>query len=71
MRKLDGINKYGNITLKRGITASMELADWHQLIVDDSIPLNDARRYVVIRVLSEAGEEKGGLRDYESMALQL
>ncbi|MCZ6677837.1 MAG: phage tail protein [Candidatus Poribacteria bacterium] len=30
VRKLDGLNKYGNITLKWGITASMELADWHQ-----------------------------------------
>ena len=58
VRKLDGLNKYGIITLKRGITASMELADWCQLFVDGSTPLNDARRTVVIRVLSEAGEEK-------------
>ena len=44
VRKLNGLNKYGNITLKWGITDSMELADWHQLIVDDSTPLDDARR---------------------------
>ena len=37
VRKLDGLNKCGNITLKWGIMASMELADWHQLIFDDSI----------------------------------
>lgn len=58
VRKLNGLNKYGNITLKWGITDSMELADWHQLIVDDSTPLDDARRTVVIRVQNEAGEEK-------------
>lgn len=56
--KLNGLNKYGNVMLKWGITDSMELADWHQLIVDDSTPLDDARRSVVIRVQNEAGEEK-------------
>ncbi len=58
VRKLNGLNKYGNITLKWGITDSTELADWHQLVVDDSTPLDDARRTVVIRVQNEAGEEK-------------
>ncbi|MEM6807845.1 MAG: phage tail protein [Pseudomonadota bacterium] len=58
VRKLNGLNKYGNVTLKWGITESTELADWHQLIVDDSTPLDDARRSVVIRVQDEAGEEK-------------
>jgi phage tail-like protein len=51
VRKLNGLNKYGNITLKWGITDSMEL-------VDDSTPLADARRTVVIRVQNEAGEDK-------------
>lgn len=58
VRKLNGLNKYGNITLKWGITDSVELAEWHQLVVDDSTKLDDARRNVVIRVQSEAGEEK-------------
>lgn len=58
VRKLNGLNKYGNITLKWGITDSTELADWHQLIVDDATPLDDARRAVVIRVQNEAGEDK-------------
>lgn len=58
VRKLNGLNKYGNITLKWGITDSMELADWHQLVVDDATPLDDARRTVVIRVQNEAGEDK-------------
>jgi len=58
VRKLNGLSKYGNITLKWGITDSMELADWHHLVVDDQTPLASARRTVVIRVQSEAGEEK-------------
>ena len=57
VRKLNGLNKYGNITLKWGITDSKELADWHQLIVNDT-PLDDARRNVVIRVKNESGEDK-------------
>jgi phage tail-like protein len=58
VRKLNGLNKYGNVTLKWGITDSMELADWHQLVVDDSTLLDEARRTVVIRVQNEAGEDK-------------
>lgn len=58
VRKLNGLNKYANITLKWGVTDSMELADWHQLIVDDATPLDDARRNVVIRVQNEAGEDR-------------
>ncbi len=50
VRKLNGLNKYANITLKWGITDSTELADWHQLVVDDSTLLDDARRTVVIRI---------------------
>ena len=57
VRKLNGLNKYGNITLKWGITDSMELADWHQLIVDDATALDDARRNVIIRLQNEAGAE--------------
>ena len=58
VRKLKGLNKYGNIILKWGITDSKELADWYQLVVDNSTPLDDARRNIAIRVQNEAGEEK-------------
>ena len=58
VRKLNGLNKYANIVLKFGITDSTELADWHQLVVDDKTKLDDARRTVVVRVQNEAGEEK-------------
>ena len=58
VRKLNGLNKYANITLKWGVTESTALADWHQLVVDDATVLDDARRTVVIRVQNEAGEDK-------------
>lgn len=58
VRKLNGLNKYGNITLKWGITDSTELADWHYMVVDDAVPLADAQRNVVIRIRNDAGEDK-------------
>ena len=58
VRKLKGINKYGNVTLKWGLTDSIELANWHRMVVDDATPLAAARRTVVIRIQNEAGEDK-------------
>ena len=58
VRKLKGLNKYGNITLKWGLTDSIELSNWHRMVVDDATPLAGARRTVVIRVQNEAGEDK-------------
>ena len=58
VHKLSGLTKYGNVTLKWGITDSTELADWHQLVVDGATPLDAARRSVVIRLQDEAGQDK-------------
>ncbi len=58
VRKLTSLTKYGNITLKWGITDSMELADWHQLIVGGATALDEIRKTLVIRVQDEAGEDK-------------
>lgn len=58
VRKLKGLNKYANITLKWGLTDSTELADWFRLVADDATMLDDARRTVVIRVQNESGEDK-------------
>jgi phage tail-like protein len=57
VRKLSGLVKFDNITLKWGITDSTVLADWRQLVVDDG-PLQAARRTVVIRISDEAGQDK-------------
>jgi phage tail-like protein len=58
VRKLNGLTKYANTTLKWGVTDSMELAEWHQLVVSGASPLDEARRNVVIRLQDEAGQDK-------------
>jgi len=58
VRKLKGLNKYGNITLKWGLTDSIELSNWHRMVVDDATPLAAARRTVVIRIQDESGADK-------------
>jgi phage tail-like protein len=58
VRKLPGLTKYGNITLKHGMTASsMELYNWYKSIVDGQIGAN--RKTVTIVVVDEAGADKG------------
>lgn len=54
MRKLPGLTKYGNVTLKRGITDSMDLYNWHKDIVAGKIH----RESVAIVVIDEAGADK-------------
>ena len=55
VRKLPGLTKFGNVTLKRGVSASLELFNWHQQVVQGQI--SNARRSVVIVVLDEAGHD--------------
>jgi phage tail-like protein len=56
VRKLSGLTKYGNITLKRGVTDSLELFNWHRQVVNGQ--LGASRRNVVIVVADEAGQDK-------------
>lgn len=55
VRKLPGLTKYGNVTLKRGVTPSLELFNWHRLVATGQIA--NARRNVVIIVLDDSGTE--------------
>jgi phage tail-like protein len=57
-RKLSGLTKFANVTLKWGITDSMELAEWHRLIVDGATRQEEIRKTVVIRIQNEAGDDK-------------
>ncbi len=66
VRKLDGLKKYADITLKWGITDSMELADWWRIVRDDRAPEKTACRPVVIRVLGERGEEAGAFEVFKA-----
>jgi phage tail-like protein len=56
VRKLSGLTKYGNITLKRGITDSLDIWNWHKEILAGQIQSN--RKQVVIVALDEAGTDK-------------
>ena len=55
VRKLPGLRKFGHVTLKRGMTASMELYNWHKQIMDGAI--GAARRNVAITVLDQSGAD--------------
>lgn len=53
VRKLTGLTKYGNVTLKWGVTDSTELYDWHRDVVEGQIE----RQNVAIVMRNEAGDE--------------
>jgi phage tail-like protein len=56
LRKLPGLHKFGNVTLTRGMTASMELVNWHrQVQAGDTV---NARRNVVVIVMDESGTDQ-------------
>ena len=55
VRKLSGLTRYGNVTLKRGVTTSLELYNWHQQIVNGQLATN--RKQVAIVVQDEAGAD--------------
>ena len=56
IRKLPGLTKYGNVTLKRGVTNSLDLFQWHKQVANGSIATN--RKTVTIVVQDEAGADK-------------
>jgi phage tail-like protein len=54
VRKLSGLTKYGNITLKWGVTDSTELYEkWRKLVEDGK--MKDARKNVAIIMMDEEG----------------
>jgi phage tail-like protein len=54
VRKLPGLRKYGNITLKWGITDSLELYEkWRKPVEDGK--MKDARKNVAIILMDEEG----------------
>jgi phage tail-like protein len=55
MRKLTGLQKYSNITLKRGITNDQRLWKWRQDIIDGNI--QKSRKDGQIFLLDELGQD--------------
>lgn len=64
VRKLSGLTKYGNITLKWGVTDSVELYDWHKAVLAKGAM--DNRKTVKIVVIDEAGTDKASFLVSES-----
>lgn len=55
LRKLPGVSKFGVLTLKRGVTDSMELYKWRKLVERGKV--NDARKNIAVILLDEAGNQ--------------
>lgn len=66
VRKLPGLAKFGDITLKRGVTKSLELYNWHRAVLNGQtdrktgviILLDDARSQVARWVFREGFPKK-------------
>jgi phage tail-like protein len=54
-RKLAGLQKFSNITLKRGITEDQDLWKWRSIVMDGKI--KDARKNGQIILLDDEGKE--------------
>jgi len=57
VRKIPGLIKYGNVSLKVGMTDSMELYNWRKLVEDGKT--DDYRKNMAIILINEQGEPKG------------
>jgi phage tail-like protein len=53
-RRLPGLSKFGNITLKRGVTKDLDLFKWRKLVMDGDIK-RDESMSIVLR--DEKGQE--------------
>jgi phage tail-like protein len=56
VRKIPGLIKYGNLTLKWGITDNLELYEWRKLVEQGK--MGDARRNIAIILLDEEANPK-------------
>jgi phage tail-like protein len=56
MRKIPGLIKYGNVTLKWGVTDSMDLYRWRKDIEDGKTA--SGRKNMAVVLIDEAGREK-------------
>jgi phage tail-like protein len=55
-RKLSGLTKYGNVTLKKGLTDSMELYDWRKSV--EQTGAAKARKNISLILIDEEGNDK-------------
>ncbi|AAR34303.1 phage tail protein [Geobacter sulfurreducens] len=53
LRKLSGLNKFGNVTLKWGTTDSLEFFNWRKLVMQGK--MKDARKNMAVILMDEEG----------------
>jgi len=59
VRKLIGLTKFGNVTLKRGVTTGHQLFEWRDMVREPSDdPKREPRRNISIILLDERRKEK-------------
>lgn len=56
LRKLSALNKSSNISLKKGITDSMDLFNWRKAVIDKGADAN--RKNISIILIDEEGSDK-------------
>ncbi len=56
VRRLSGLTKYGNVTLKWGVTDSMDLYKWRKSIEDGKTSSN--RKNMAVVLIDDEGKEK-------------
>ena len=55
-RKLPGLTRFGSVVLRRGVTTSLELVQWHAQVAAGQIAA--ARRNVVVVIEDDAGADR-------------
>lgn len=55
-RKLSGLTKYGNITLKKGLTDSLDLYNWYKQV--EQTGASKARKNISLILIDEEGSDK-------------
>lgn len=56
VRKLSGLNEYGSLTLKRGITDTMDLYNWRKQV--ETLGATGARKNISLILVDEANQDK-------------
>jgi phage tail-like protein len=63
-RKLSGPTKYGNLTLKKGLTDSMDMYNWRKQVEDSGA--KNARKSVSLVLVDEEGKDKSRWNIFEA-----
>ncbi|CAB5669338.1 conserved hypothetical phage tail region protein [Delftia tsuruhatensis] len=57
-RPLSGLSTYGRLTLKKGLTDSMDLYNWHQLVAQKGSTTSGAQKNISLILMDAEGNDK-------------